>query len=946
MKTFTKFLIALIYLFLFNTPILIAQDSLNLVYSLDFGLPPGGLNTMRIGENVSVLGDINGDGYDDWASVGGVNYESGTGGNSIHFFLGGPDRLQEAAPADYIIYRTPQIQLGNGVWKAGDVNNDGYDDVLLFCYYVYDTGGEYVHALYYGGEPFDTEPDVLLRKMENHGGIANFSADAGDVNSDGFDDVLLSVSTSVGSADTGHVYLYYGGTNMDAIPDVIFNGPMGNTGGGAYYFGMATAAGDVNNDGFGDIIVSSGRGGEFYLGAANMDTDSDALLNDFHGAGIGVGPYVADAGDVNNDGFADILMWANVAVSKAFVYYGGDVIDGIADVVFSMWKEEANIGINAACAGDVNNDGFDDILLGTSTVWSISQGEARIFYGSAEMDTIADFSIDGPEPSTVFGYRVAGDGDFDGDGYSDFLIGDIGNSASLDQHDEAGSISLFYGGETLSATPAAFYEGSAAGEGLGSSVAHAGDINNDGFPDIIIGAANHFDETYNYYSGRAYVYLGGGMFDKEADLILDTATPYNGDNRFFGQDVGSCGDINNDGFSDFYVTEKYKALIFLGSSEPDSIADYVFSLNVTDYGFCAPGDVNNDGYDDILVGKPADGASGRVYLYLGSDNLMDGEDMIFSGEISGDNFGKKITAAGDLNNDGFADFLVSAPGNDHNGSNTGAVMVFFGGAAVSDTAALVIYRNYEGPAFDSERMDSDGDINNDGFSDIIIGNPYFSETTSSFEGKVDVFLGSSDMDSNADLEWTGNAANRLGGVIYILPDMNSDGYDEFLVNSAIYYGGAAIDTTADVSFPYQAYQAIDLDAFYDFDNSLRLLVGSPYDDAAGPGMGRVSVYSSSVVNGIDPGQSGVMPTQFALKQNYPNPFNPTTTIKYSVTEVSKVSLILFNLLGQEIITLVNDEKPAGNYSVNFNAANLPSGVYFYRLQAGNFIETKKMILLK
>jgi len=89
-----------------------------------------------------------------------------------------------------------------------------------------------------------------------------------------------------------------------------------------------------------------------------------------------------------------------------------------------------------------------------------------------------------------------------------------------------------------------------------------------------------------------------------------------------------------------------------------------------------------------------------------------------------------------------------------------------------------------------------------------------------------------------------------------------------------------------------------------------------------------------------------VPTSAFLEQNYPNPFNPTTTIMYSIPEISKVSLTLFNLLGQEIITLVNDEKPAGNYSVNLNAVNLSSGVYFYRLKAGNFVETKKMILLK
>jgi len=85
---------------------------------------------------------------------------------------------------------------------------------------------------------------------------------------------------------------------------------------------------------------------------------------------------------------------------------------------------------------------------------------------------------------------------------------------------------------------------------------------------------------------------------------------------------------------------------------------------------------------------------------------------------------------------------------------------------------------------------------------------------------------------------------------------------------------------------------------------------------------------------------------YLLEQCYPSPFNPTTTIKYSIPEPSKVSLVLFNLLGEEVATLVNEENVTGYYTVDFNAANLPSGVYFYQLRAGDFISTKKMILLK
>ena len=86
--------------------------------------------------------------------------------------------------------------------------------------------------------------------------------------------------------------------------------------------------------------------------------------------------------------------------------------------------------------------------------------------------------------------------------------------------------------------------------------------------------------------------------------------------------------------------------------------------------------------------------------------------------------------------------------------------------------------------------------------------------------------------------------------------------------------------------------------------------------------------------------------EFSLLQNYPNPFNPTTTIKYSIPKKSYITLKVFDILGKEIETLVNEEKTAGNYHVEFNASNLPSGVYFYRIQAGSFNQVRKMILLK
>ncbi len=89
-----------------------------------------------------------------------------------------------------------------------------------------------------------------------------------------------------------------------------------------------------------------------------------------------------------------------------------------------------------------------------------------------------------------------------------------------------------------------------------------------------------------------------------------------------------------------------------------------------------------------------------------------------------------------------------------------------------------------------------------------------------------------------------------------------------------------------------------------------------------------------------------MPTSFILMQNYPNPFNSTTNITYTILTASKVTLKIYNLLGQLIATLVDEQKDANTYVREFNASRLASGVYFYQIKAGNFYSTKKMVLIK
>ena len=110
--------------------------------------------------------------------------------------------------------------------------------------------------------------------------------------------------------------------------------------------------------------------------------------------------------------------------------------------------------------------------------------------------------------------------------------------------------------------------------------------------------------------------------------------------------------------------------------------------------------------------------------------------------------------------------------------------------------------------------------------------------------------------------------------------------------------------------------------------------------------GIVKLESMNLIGVITGIEETVAPNGFRLFQNYPNPFNPSTRITYQIHETGMVTLKIYDVLGNKVTTLVNEEKIAGNYEINFNAGNLSSGLYIYQLKSGNFIQTKKMMLLK
>jgi hypothetical protein len=131
-------------------------------------------------------------------------------------------------------------------------------------------------------------------------------------------------------------------------------------------------------------------------------------------------------------------------------------------------------------------------------------------------------------------------------------------------------------------------------------------------------------------------------------------------------------------------------------------------------------------------------------------------------------------------------------------------------------------------------------------------------------------------------------------------------------------------------------------------NPFTLTAPGPGEYTVNAGHKSPLVWDSASVNitltGVNENQNH--PLEYKLYSNYPNPFNPSTTIRYSIPEASFTSIKIYDVIGNEVSSLVNENKPAGFYEVKFNASNLSSGIYFYTIQAGSFKETKKMILLK
>ena len=412
---------------------------------------------------------------------------------------------------------------------------------------------------------------------------------------------------------------------------------------------------------------------------------------------------------------------------------------------------------------------------------------------------------DGEQSNSHFGFCVASAGDINNDGYSDVVVG----APDYDYlGEDRGKAFLYLGSENgLSTDPDWSFTGDPGDQGghlYGYSCA-SGNFNGDQFSDVIIGAPAFLSQ---YSVGHVELFYGStaGLVHSNFDNLPVGEDLF----TWFGASVSSAGDINNDGFDDILIGETgyeneqgHFGRVFVLTGGPAGsipVETYIYEFDeVGNAGFgvsvSSAGDINNDGYDDFLVGAPSYDFSeidqaGRVFYWMGSESGPSATPSwitLLPSEVHWHGrFGTCVSSAGDVNNDGFSDVLIGAPGMDSDG---GRAYLYHGNSA-GTLGSWGWYAAGSPDAFFGTSVASAGNLNNDSYGDVIIGAP-----GAGVGGAAYIYMGSAGGLPEPgscpywDAEWSvkcDQAYAYFGGSVALAGDVNGDGFDDVIVGAPDY----------------------------------------------------------------------------------------------------------------------------------------------------------------
>lgn len=365
---------------------------------------------------------------------------------------------------------------------------------------------------------------------------------AGDLNNDGYDDIIVAANREVDTSMEpyfGKGYVFFGGSPMDTLPDLILTDSK-------YGSGWITVGGigDFNDDGYDDVIMAQGSGEhavKVFFGGDPMDTIPDVILETRPGESVGTA--VAGAGDVNGDSIDDCIvgdyLWAGLD-GRALVFFGGSPPDSLPDVILNGRNNEA-MGITVGGGGDLNGDGFCDVVVGADGNSEAAAGAGKVygFFGGAPMDTIPDVWVRGEGPNHSIGWYGVDIVKHD-TSYDWLVVGSVFYPNGFPA-DSPGKIYVMYGGALMDTLVDAFMVGRTDSSNLGEATSCAGDLDASGMGDIGSCASTEYEGR-----GTTYLWLGG--------MPLDTVPDAYARGEFPGQQPAwitrTAGDVDNDGYDE------------------------------------------------------------------------------------------------------------------------------------------------------------------------------------------------------------------------------------------------------------------------------------------------------------------------------------------------------------------------------------------------------------